>query len=857
MKTSLLTVPLKTTEEVNWVKPLNNYLLSIYGTTSEYQDDLDSFNKLRQDLRGVNADETGIRLYYKYFSQIELLDLRVPFSKINKHKKIQFVWYDAFDSSIDHKQYALPFEKANILFNLGSLLTEIAYSKYKESTTNNVNDKLTKESIQYFQQAAGIYQFINENFLHAPSDDLNQSTIKFLIKLIVSQLQEIFVLKVINDDLEQKKNSLISKLCKSASIHYEQCYNMVKLTVNDSNVLSNDYRLDDDFLDHPDEDDENEDYIFNQVTAKIDSKWKLIVNFKSQFYKSLAYYFNGLSLESMKKYGESISYLTKSSEILETIDKDIIKPALAEKINLDYILMENFKLQQDNVRIKLELANKDNDLIYNEIVPSIITIPDIKPMDSTKIIAINENKTFQDINDYSYNNFLNNVVPINIHELLSYYSEEKSQFLRNEIDLVEVSNEELSSVLEYLKLPKSLITIKELKNSQEMEKGSTINIDEKVIEKCEEIYGKYNQDLNNKQNIVNYRNQIYEKINEIEKDIGFKPEFKHELIQLKKSLYDATNSDNQLFQLIETDQESYQIIGKGQYRKLFQVQQEEKIIEEISLLDIDDSLPSDQISETIKRIEDYLYDLNTIKTNKNKLIENLKQEIHNDDISDILILNSKVKSTNEIKNDIFPQELKKFEPVNLQLDKLITKQNELIEMVKATWKLLVENPKIQKIQNSKTYQDSIIKSQIEKINQFYPLWQKYHFGLIRGNEFYQKLLLYSNNFANKVQQNQDQTRYQYQNQHNTQRQDPIQHHYNQNQYNSSQAKQQYSSNPHMQYAPRQPSNSNSHEVNPQPQYFNQNQGNLPLLPSKSSDSKLIYDQPSTYQPNMYNFFSNR
>ena len=50
---------------------------------------------------------------------------------------------------------------------------------------------------------------------------------------------------------------------------------------------------------------------------------------------------------------------------------------------------------------------------------------------------------------------------MNIHELSSYYSEEKSQYLRNEIDHFEVSNEEVSSVLEYLKLPKALVSIKE------------------------------------------------------------------------------------------------------------------------------------------------------------------------------------------------------------------------------------------------------------------------------------------------------------------------------------------------------------------------------------------------------------
>ena len=76
----------KKTEEVNWVKPLNNYLLSIYGNTLQYQDDINSLNKLRQDIRGVNADDTGLKLYYSYYSKLELIDLRIPFHDLNKSK---------------------------------------------------------------------------------------------------------------------------------------------------------------------------------------------------------------------------------------------------------------------------------------------------------------------------------------------------------------------------------------------------------------------------------------------------------------------------------------------------------------------------------------------------------------------------------------------------------------------------------------------------------------------------------------------------------------------------------------------------------------------------------------------------
>ena len=63
--------------------------------------------------------------------------------------------------------------------------------------------------------------------MHAPSNDLHQASVKFLVKLMLAQAQEVFVLKVISGDLEQNKNSLIAKLCQGTTNHYTECFNMV------------------------------------------------------------------------------------------------------------------------------------------------------------------------------------------------------------------------------------------------------------------------------------------------------------------------------------------------------------------------------------------------------------------------------------------------------------------------------------------------------------------------------------------------------------------------------------------------------------------------------------------------------
>ncbi|CAX42692.1 vacuolar-sorting protein, putative [Candida dubliniensis CD36] len=932
MKTHLLVVPSKKTEEVNWVKPLNNYLLSIYGNTSQYQDDINSLNKLRQDIRGVNADDTGLKLYYGYYSKLELIDLRIPFHDLNKSKKLQFEWFDSF-SSLPYTQNSLAFEKVNVLYNIGAILSKFAQFKYNESQQLNGPEGETafKQSISMLQQSSGIYQFINENFLHAPSQDLAQSTIKFLSKLMIAQSQEIFTLKVISGDLNQSKNSLIAKLCKSTSVLYEDCYNMINKNKKESFKITNesydggeyeeededdDDEDDEGFLERPEDTDDSDN---RYVAAELDSSWISIIYFKYEYYKSLAYYFNGLHLDANRKYGDAIAYLTKSQEVLNGVHSSTLKQVSKGSGDV-YELLDNYKYQKDAVTIRLNDLNKDNDLIYHDIVPNLVTLPEIKPMDSTKIIKLADNAIFHEINEKNYNNFLVNVVPVNIHELSSYYSEEKSQYLRNEIDHFEVSNEEVSSVLEYLKLPKALVSIKESLKGTNSRGNNNGDIEEllsrSVIDKVNEISSQYSNDIQRKIAIENSRKEIYQLIKLLTEN-----NCQDDAIQLKKILYDASVSDTKLFALI--DETYHRTLGSGiqshEFKSLFNntVDNKSNQDSEISLLDIDDNNDTNQ-DKQIKNIEDYLNDLNNIKQNKFKLIEKLKKEIHNDDISDILVLNMKLKSTNEIKSIIFPEELKKFHPFTNELDKLINKEKSIIEQLKIIWDKLISNPQIKTLQMATNSKTQLIVNQSEKIDQFYGNWLKYHNGLIAGEKFYSQLLDRFKDFRNNIdnqlnkgmrslnigqqfptqpmlnrtqssglqsnytgqsnisissqpsggynQQQQPQSQSQFSGGYNQQYTQP-QGGYSQFQGQTQTGYQRQPPPPPPQLPPKQtmgsynfaptqqpPPQQQQQQAQPQPQPHSYP---YPQQRTPQNESNLIYDNPSTYNPNMYNFFSSK
>lgn len=90
---------------------------------------------------------------------------------------------------------SLSYEKVCVLFNIAALQSHVAALQPMDS------DEGLKLSIKLFQQSAGIFQFLKGAVPAAvpsePTPDLNQDTLTVLQALMISQAQEVFVMKAI------------------------------------------------------------------------------------------------------------------------------------------------------------------------------------------------------------------------------------------------------------------------------------------------------------------------------------------------------------------------------------------------------------------------------------------------------------------------------------------------------------------------------------------------------------------------------------------------------------------------------------------------------------------------------------
>lgn len=95
MSAPMLFVEFKKTEPMplafTWLPEMTAYIESVYQEdASKYKSAIESLFKLRSDIAGVGKDTAGREIFYRYYGQLELLDLR--FVVDEEHCALSFGW---------------------------------------------------------------------------------------------------------------------------------------------------------------------------------------------------------------------------------------------------------------------------------------------------------------------------------------------------------------------------------------------------------------------------------------------------------------------------------------------------------------------------------------------------------------------------------------------------------------------------------------------------------------------------------------------------------------------------------------------------------------------------------------------
>lgn len=623
MQIPMLSSPLKQTNEIDFINPIKGWIRSAYGDDPErYNEECATLNRLRQDMRGAGKDSAAGRdLLYRYYGQLELLDLRFPVDE--NHIKISFTWFDAFT----HKptsQYSLAYEKASIIFNISAVLSCHAAHQ------NRHEDAGLKTAYHSFQASAGMFTYINENFLHAPSTDLSRETVKTLIHIMLAQAQEVFIEKQIVD---QKKPGLLAKLAAQAAYLYAQAVEGVQENVSRA--------------------------VFERV-------WLLVTQIKQHHMASVAQYQSALADYEANNYGQAIARLNAAQTASKEASRlaNAMPGSMPANSNLGSetgsILVDMVKKHASTLQDRLTEYTRDNDMIYHQPVPAETNLPTIPKLPAAKAIPVSELYQGQDIQRIIGPDIFQRIVPMSVTESASLYDEEKAKMVRAEAERCETADDELATSLDYLKLPGSLNILKGGLDQDSM------GVDDEFRNWCADLAGHspfnptFDQLRDDKQNIVSTLDGSLKTL-DMEESVCEKMRSKYggewtqqpsgrlnqtlktDAKSYKAAVEEASTSDAQLyssFRQYESDFDEMRSAGETDeadvlyQRAMIKAGAGKKGVtspgagDEGNLLD-DDFADQSQatVSDQIERVEELMRKLQLVKRERAQVLKDLKEKV--------------------------------------------------------------------------------------------------------------------------------------------------------------------------------------------------------------------------------------
>ena len=623
MQIPMISSPLKQTNEIDWITPLKQHIRSSYSDDPDrYTEECSALNRLRQDMRGAGKDSAAGRdLLYRYYGQLELLDLRFPVDE--NHIKISFTWFDAFT----HKptsQYSLAYEKASIIFNISAVLSCHAAHQ------NRHEDVGLKTAYHSFQASAGMFTYINDNFLHAPSTDLSRDTVKTLIHIMLAQAQEVFIEKQIVD---QKKPGLLAKLAAQAAYLCSQAVEGVQENVSKA--------------------------VFERV-------WLLVTQIKLHHMTSLAQYYQAVADYEANSYGQAIARLSSAQGSAKEASRlaNSMPSSMPSNSNLGSdtanILTDAVKKHSSAIQEKLTEYTRDNDMIYHQPVPAETNLSTIPKLPAAKAIPVSELYQGQDVQRIIGPDIFQRIVPMSVTESASLYDEEKAKLIRAEAERCETADDELTSKLDYLKLPGSLSILKGGLNE------TTMGMDDEFQEWCATLAGHkpfrpiFDQLREEKQSVLANLDAGVKQL-DLEESVCEKMRSKYgadwtqqpstrltttlrtDARSYRTTVEDAASSDTQLystFSEFESDFEEMRSAGETDeadvlyQRALIKVgggmkgAQSSNVSGEGNLLDDDFADQSaESVQQIIDRVEEMLRKLQLVKRDRTQVLKDLKEKV--------------------------------------------------------------------------------------------------------------------------------------------------------------------------------------------------------------------------------------
>ncbi|KAL9974981.1 hypothetical protein ACROYT_G012093 [Oculina patagonica] len=277
----LIAVGLRETKELVFKPQFKDFILEHYSDSPEnYEKELELFENLRKEaVCKANRDETGIHALFSYYNQLYFVEKKFFPKGKGYIMPVYFHWYDT-TTGLPKVQRSVAFEKASILFNIGSIWSQVGAKQDRRTQAG------LSVAIDAFQKAAGIFKFIKDNFVNSPSADLTTEVMEMLKAVMLAQAQLCMWEECFLEGIKDKLSDKIS--AAQECVEVSQRYKKAQMMMNSGICLS-----------------------------CVPLSWKNMMSIMSLHYKALSHYFVA---DGILKSVESSSNDKQEETVISSLD---------------------------------------------------------------------------------------------------------------------------------------------------------------------------------------------------------------------------------------------------------------------------------------------------------------------------------------------------------------------------------------------------------------------------------------------------------------------------------------------------------------------------------------------------------
>ncbi|KAH9481355.1 pH-response regulator protein palA/RIM20 [Psilocybe cubensis] len=413
---NLLSIPFKKAYPIEIKQATRAYLSNQGGAhPDQFKEDIKSWQDLRRDGVGGVVHENRVGDSLLYHAQLISILTKLP-----TDMQLAISYAPAFTpSSIPVTLNNLVFERACLLFNLAAL-----YSQLGSAQDRSNNDGIKGAAANY-QQAAGTLLYLHSVVLpkltYSPSDeeialDLSTDFVKGLEWLMLAQAQECSWQMA---KLNQYKNSVIAKIASTAASLYRSASSA--------------------FRNAP-----------SEIRALLPSDWIPHIETKEHHFSSVAEYRESLVEYEARRYGNELGRLAKAHiEAKQAYD-------VGRRGKVASTVLQDAQSLLETVKKSEARAQRDNDLIYHQDVPSPSALP---PIQEAKLVNSTIPKGLQNPSGIlgTRHQLFSNLAGWGSREAISIYKDRKQNLIKDQIfDVAQELQDQIDEELRRLNLPSAL-----------------------------------------------------------------------------------------------------------------------------------------------------------------------------------------------------------------------------------------------------------------------------------------------------------------------------------------------------------------------------------------------------------------